>query len=93
MTRQAVVPREGAVSVAFISAGVVSRSPTVGPGCSLVAIVQLPAYPPKEVLTHVGSAGQPAPVPESSQSSEAARSGLPHLMSYVAFCSEVSNST
>ena len=38
------VPREGVVSVAFISAGVVFFSPTVGPGCSLVAIVQLPAY-------------------------------------------------
>ena len=38
------VPREGAVSVAFLSAGVVFLSPTVGPGCSLVAIVQLPAY-------------------------------------------------
>ena len=38
------VPREGGVSVAFLSGGVVSLSPTVGPGWSLLAIVQLPAY-------------------------------------------------
>ena len=42
--RQAVVPREGGVSVAFISAGVVFLSPAVGPGWILLAIVQLPAY-------------------------------------------------
>ena len=43
---------------------------------SLVAIVQAPAYPPKEALTHVGSAGQPAPVLEASHSSDV-WSGLP----------------
>ena len=62
--------------------------PWVRPGWYRVAMDQFPAYPGKDVLTHVGSAGQPAPsLPAQHlpfRSRQGVMSGRPHLMSYCA---------